>query len=66
MTTPEPYDRAARRAADNASTAPTGDIDNIVRAVYPDPKVAALKGENTIVADKRPPAPAKPAVKKKP
>lgn len=55
----EPYDRAARRLADNRHGNQPDNTngyplhDDIRRATYPDPKVAYLKGESPIVQQKR-------------
>jgi len=61
----DPYDRAARRLADNnanhavAPDALDGDgqryplLDDIARATYPDPKAAHLKGESPVLEEKR-------------
>lgn len=68
MTTPEstpqtpderdPYDRAARRLADNrhGNNRHTGEwdrTDDIRRAIYPDPKAAHLYGETDKVTEAR-------------
>lgn len=53
------YDRNARRLADNQhGNTPTGDyteMDDVLRATYPDPKAATLKvqsGETAILDEK--------------